>query len=192
MPPSREVHTNRYDHEKLCGDVFVEIYLSGKLSKWGKKTLSSDLIPDRYFVMGGETYYLEAEMGNHGEPVLAGKVEAYKKYFHATKEPFRVLFVMYHDEDLPMIQKVLANQPKVYEAVSINQLRSINSSITSSDSEELQNAENLLIICIYRHSRVDDLIHFFVFSDFGIKPLFVRHKVKPRIGNLVCSVQVLD
>jgi hypothetical protein len=83
-PPKEEVHFTKYDHEIACGDVFVTLSLTGKLTGWSyKKAISKEIVPDRIADYGG-TVYIEVEMGSKDE--IKQKAEAYRQYYFEKKE----------------------------------------------------------------------------------------------------------
>lgn len=120
-PPRGEVHTFKYDHEKLCADIFVLLYSTGNLYSWGQKKLSG-IIPDRYFEYGDRLVYLELERGTQDQKRIIGKLQAYKKWFRETGEKFHVWFVVIDDKTYQMINGLLQNEPRAYRVYTLDKL----------------------------------------------------------------------
>lgn len=139
IPPKAEVHSNLYEHEKLCADVFVALYRTGSLHGWGQQRVSGlKKNPDRIFYLGDDLYFLEAEMGNHKEAVIREKVEAYKNYYRTTHEQFQLRFLVKEEDTFNMIYRVLENETHHYQVYMLDALQeaSKSHSITRSTSEE--------------------------------------------------------
>lgn len=113
--PRSAVHTFKYEHEKLCADVFVALYQTGGLHGWGQKRISKDIIPDRIFWLHDDRYYLEAEKGNQKDAVIQKKVSAYKRFWYDTKEDFQVRFVTDDIKTFQMLSRALKDEPYHYQ-----------------------------------------------------------------------------
>jgi len=137
-PPRSEIHTFKYEHEKLCSDVFVALYQTGGLYGWGQQRISKEVIPDRIFWLHDDLYYLEVEMGNHKEAIIKSKVEAYKRYWRESNEKFEVRFVTADAKAFAMLSKILEDEPYHYQAYTLDHLQKAvkSHSITSSNREE--------------------------------------------------------
>lgn len=91
-PPKAEIHTFKYEHEKACADVFVTLYLTGKLYDWeAHKKIAAGIIPDRSAEVPGKIY-LEIEMGSKSE--IRQKAEKYRQYYFGKREDFKVWFLV--------------------------------------------------------------------------------------------------
>lgn len=94
------LHPLLHDHERCLGDVFVALMLSGELREWNREE-TKNLKEDAQFCFGpyDDSYFLEVEMGNHGESRITEKINRYRKHYAATGEAFRVLFVVQTEGD---------------------------------------------------------------------------------------------
>lgn len=91
-PPRSEIHTFKYDHEKACAAVFVELTLTGNLYGWeAHKKISKNIIPDRLAEMD-TTVYIEVEMGSQDK--IHEKAESYRQYYFDTRKDFQVWFLV--------------------------------------------------------------------------------------------------
>jgi hypothetical protein len=120
-PPRGDVHTFKYEHEKLCADIFVLIYLSGNLYSWGQKKLKG-IIPDRYFEYGDQLVYLELERGTQDQKRIVKKLQAYKNWFRETNEKFHVWFIVTDERTHKMISDLLQNEPRAYRVYTLDKL----------------------------------------------------------------------
>lgn len=127
-PPKAEIHTHKFEHEKLCADVFVALYLTGSLHGWGQQRISRELIPDRIFYLGDDLYYLEAEKGNQKDAIIKKKVDAYKKYWRETNEKFQVRFVTDDRKAFEMLSRVLEDEPYHYQPYLLENLQKASQS----------------------------------------------------------------
>lgn len=98
-PPSAEVHTFKYEHEKECAEVFVSLALTGRLHGWqAHKRISKGIIPDRIAAFSDRKYFLEIERGTQDK--IPSKTENYRRYFRETGEEFNVLFLVKDEKTL--------------------------------------------------------------------------------------------
>jgi hypothetical protein len=104
--PTQPIHPLYFDHEKAIGDIFVTLAVSGHLTGWDRS--DRKLKDDAQFNIDEDLYYLEMEMGNHGQAGLTEKVVRYKTHFRETGEQFQVLFVM--NESAETIQRVFETE----------------------------------------------------------------------------------
>jgi hypothetical protein len=124
--PKSEIHTFKYEHEKACADVFVTLVLSGKLLNWEQhKKIGKSIIPDRT-ADTGKMAYIEVEMGSQNK--IREKAEAYKQYFHETKQHFNVWFLVKEQRHYEAGLEILRNFPNAY---SVELLDVFNSQIFS-------------------------------------------------------------
>ena len=137
-PPKGEVHSHFYPHEKLCGDVFVQLVLTGNLHGWEHKRLNDDIKPDRTFYYGDDLVFLEAERGSHNESTIRQKIQNYQQHWRETKARFKVLFVSRTDQHYQMIARNLSHP--AYTVIHIDDLaiafHSNTDSITGSEPVE--------------------------------------------------------
>jgi len=137
-PPKGEIHSHFYNHEKLCGDVFVQVASTDNLFGWEHKQLNEYIKPDRTFYYGDDLVFLEAERGSHNESTIKEKIQNYQQYWRETRQPFRVLFVSATDKHHQMIQRNLPHP--AYVAIHIDDLHIAFPSNTDSntDSESVE------------------------------------------------------
>ena len=94
-PPKKEVHANRYYHERNCGDIFVSLMLADLVVMWTiHKRLGKDFIPDRTWDSEIGLIYIEHETGSQSIGVWRTKILNYLNYYAATREQFYLLFTM--------------------------------------------------------------------------------------------------
>lgn len=106
-PPKSEVHALKYDHEKMCADIFVALMNSGKLWAWlGEGNQKIGFRYDRGFKVDGRVFYLEAETGSQSEDKWRGKIANYRKHYHSTHEPFNVLFIVPTEKLLERVARI--------------------------------------------------------------------------------------
>jgi|CXWL01.1.fsa_nt_gi hypothetical protein len=134
-PPKAEVHTFKYEHEKLCGDVFVTLYLTGSLYGWGQQRISKGVIPDRYFHLGEDLYYLEVEMGNQKESIIQKKVDNYKQYFRETGQKFQVRFITEQPKAFDNLSRILENETNHYQVLMLESLKEASNTYSNTRSE---------------------------------------------------------
>jgi hypothetical protein len=103
-PPTSEIHTYKYEHEKACADMFVTLALSGKLTDWQAHKKIGQIIPDRMAELD-RLVYIEVEMGSKDE--IKQKAEAYRQYYFDSREQFEVWFVVKTQEQLDKAEKDL-------------------------------------------------------------------------------------
>lgn len=98
-PPRSEVHAFKYEHERLCAEVFVSLTLTGKLYGWQlHKRISKGIISDRIARFESKLFYLEIERGTQDK--IVQKTETYRKFWRETKEDFSVLFLVNDEKTL--------------------------------------------------------------------------------------------
>jgi len=98
IPPKKEVHAFKYDHEKDCAEVFVSLALTDSLFTWeGEGDQKSGLRHDRKFSVDDRVFCLEVERGTQGDGRLREKLARYVKYYESTREPFHVLFTVQNE-----------------------------------------------------------------------------------------------
>lgn len=139
VPPKSEVHSNLYEHEKTCADVFVALYRTGSLNGWGQQPVTGlKKTPDRIFYLGDELYFLEVEMGNHKEAQIREKLESYKRYYQQTREKFQLRFVVKDELTFNLISRVVENETYHYQVYMLEAVQKAaqSHSITRSASEE--------------------------------------------------------
>lgn len=99
-PPSSEIHTFKYEHEKDCAEIFVALMLDDCVSNWiPHKKLRTGLIPDRTLIVDNLTLHIENERGTQGSAKILKKIERYKNYWRETGDSFQVLFLVKDSTD---------------------------------------------------------------------------------------------
>jgi hypothetical protein len=103
-PPTSEIHTFKYQHEKECAEVFVSLILADAVSDWHQhKKLSTGIIPDRTVEIDDFTLHIENERGTQGYAKVIKKLEKYKDYWRETREDFQVLFLVKDPESFTQL-----------------------------------------------------------------------------------------
>lgn len=104
-----KIHASLYEHEKLCGDIFVSLAVTGQLWEWGGEgNQEAGFRHDRSFKLFSDDspiWYLEVETGSQKQGTWRGKIENYTRLFRETQEPFNVLFSM---PDQQSVEDVIA------------------------------------------------------------------------------------
>jgi len=107
-PPTSEIHTFKYEHEKECADVFVSMVLAELVSDWHQhRKLSTGIIPDRTAEIDDFTLHIENERGTQGTAKVIKKLEKYKQYWRETGEQFQVLFLVKDPESFTELFKTV-------------------------------------------------------------------------------------
>lgn len=106
-PPKGRVSSTFYEHEKLCGDVFVALYVAGFRDEWNISPLRKGFIPDRTFHLGPRKFYLEVETSSQWKNKIRNKLANYYAHQDETNEAFHVLFLGKDPSHLDMIMGVL-------------------------------------------------------------------------------------
>lgn len=98
-PPRAEVHAFKYEHERICAEVFVSLALTGKLYDWqSHKKISKGIIPDRTACFENKIFYLEIERGTQDK--IIQKTENYRRYWRETNGKFSVIYLVKDEKTL--------------------------------------------------------------------------------------------
>jgi hypothetical protein len=113
--PRSEVHSSKYEHEKVASSIFGALALSGQLYEWqGEGDQKMGLRPDRAFRISDPLCYLEVEMGSQKTKRLQQKLDRYIRYYHSQKgqegfEPFYVLFAVKTEADIDTLVELFTD-----------------------------------------------------------------------------------
>ena len=131
-PAKAKVHGQLYEHEKICGDVFVSLTLTDKLRHWGGTTSlgKNGPFPDRVFRIDQRLFYLEVETGTQREDKLRPKVERYIQYRRETKDEFHTLWLGRDDNHLDMMMDIFEELGASPHYIVASQNEFINSPLT--------------------------------------------------------------
>ena len=137
-PPRAEIHAFKYEHEKACADVFVTLYLTGKLCGWeAHKKIVNGIIPDRTAELP-RSVYLEIEMGSKRD--IKEKAEKYRQFYLSkpieTREKFHVWFLVKERRQYDEGLEDLRNFPPAYSIETLDEFHKKFSDMRSDTSSD--------------------------------------------------------